>query len=161
DTKTGRWTTEDPKGFDAGDYDLDRYVHNSPTNATDPSGLSDKPLASEEERQRIILKYAFDGEEALTEREKQVLLRVPREEFQAAFGLRGRLPEGGVDLRLRPWPARSCIDGRPPPGKETPEYPYRDVVERREWAAEMRRGALEAERKRQEEVRRVLKQATR
>ncbi|MBI1917149.1 MAG: RHS repeat-associated core domain-containing protein, partial [Planctomycetes bacterium] len=41
DTRTGRWTTEDPKGFDAGDYHLGRYLGNSPTNGTDPSGLDE------------------------------------------------------------------------------------------------------------------------
>src|SRR5262245_55105348 len=37
----GRWTGEDPLKFGAGDFNLYRYVHNSPTNATDPSGLID------------------------------------------------------------------------------------------------------------------------
>ncbi len=36
---TLQWMTKDPKGFAAGDNDLRRYVGNSPTNATDPSGL--------------------------------------------------------------------------------------------------------------------------
>ncbi len=34
-----RWTAEDPIGLSGGDYNLDRYVGNSPTNRTDPSGL--------------------------------------------------------------------------------------------------------------------------
>ena len=38
---TGRWTSQDPLGFAAGDADLYRYVGNAPTNATDPTGLSD------------------------------------------------------------------------------------------------------------------------
>jgi RHS repeat-associated protein len=33
------WITQDPSGFAAGDANLYRYVGNSPTNATDPSGL--------------------------------------------------------------------------------------------------------------------------
>src|SRR5262249_27514185 len=36
---TGRFLSEDPSGFGAGDANLYRYVGNSPTNATDPSGL--------------------------------------------------------------------------------------------------------------------------
>jgi RHS repeat-associated protein len=36
---TGRWTSQDPLGFGAGDSDLYRYVGNMPTLATDPSGL--------------------------------------------------------------------------------------------------------------------------
>jgi RHS repeat-associated protein len=39
DAKTGRWMSEDPIGFDAGDTNLNRYVGNSPLNFTDPSGL--------------------------------------------------------------------------------------------------------------------------
>jgi RHS repeat-associated protein len=39
DAKAGRWTSQDPLGFAAGDSNLYRYVGNSPTNATDPSGL--------------------------------------------------------------------------------------------------------------------------
>jgi len=35
----GRFTSEDPKGFDAGDYNLFRYVHNDPLDMTDPLGL--------------------------------------------------------------------------------------------------------------------------
>jgi RHS repeat-associated protein len=36
---TGRFYGEDPTGFAAGDPNLARYVGNSPTNGTDPSGL--------------------------------------------------------------------------------------------------------------------------
>ena len=39
DASTGRWISEDPIGFAAGDPNLVRYVANSPTNATDPSGM--------------------------------------------------------------------------------------------------------------------------
>jgi RHS repeat-associated protein len=38
DPGTGRWTTEDPDGFGAGDVNLQRYVGNSPSNAVDSSG---------------------------------------------------------------------------------------------------------------------------
>ena len=37
----GRFTGEDPKGFDAGDYNLFRYCHNDPDDLTDPMGLDD------------------------------------------------------------------------------------------------------------------------
>lgn len=36
----GRFLSEDPKGFDAGDYNLFRYCHNDPEDLTDPMGLS-------------------------------------------------------------------------------------------------------------------------
>lgn len=39
DPSIGRWLSEDPLGFEAGDSNLYRYVGNGPTNATDPSGL--------------------------------------------------------------------------------------------------------------------------
>jgi RHS repeat-associated protein len=38
DPSTGRFISADPIGFDAGDANLYRYVFNSPTNYTDPSG---------------------------------------------------------------------------------------------------------------------------
>jgi RHS repeat-associated protein len=41
DPKLGRWISQDPIGFAAGDANLYRYVGNSPTNSTDPSGLID------------------------------------------------------------------------------------------------------------------------
>ncbi|MCX7427983.1 MAG: hypothetical protein NTW96_20435 [Planctomycetia bacterium] len=39
DPTVGRFLEEDPIGFAAGDTNLYRYVHNSPTTRTDPSGL--------------------------------------------------------------------------------------------------------------------------
>lgn len=36
---SGRWMSEDPLGFRAGDANLYRYAGNSPANATDPNGL--------------------------------------------------------------------------------------------------------------------------
>jgi RHS repeat-associated protein len=38
-TGLGRFTSEDPKLFDAGDYNLFRYCHNDPLDLTDPMGL--------------------------------------------------------------------------------------------------------------------------
>ncbi|NEZ56463.1 RHS repeat-associated core domain-containing protein [Adonisia turfae] len=38
DPTVGRFLSEDPLGFDAGDANLYRYVFHSPTNYTDPSG---------------------------------------------------------------------------------------------------------------------------
>jgi RHS repeat-associated protein len=48
----GRFMSEDPKGFDGGDYNLFRYCHNDPEDMTDPMGLdwifhgSDSDVAS-------------------------------------------------------------------------------------------------------------------
>ena len=41
DAAVGRWLSEDPIGFEAGDGNLYRYVVNSPIGATDPLGLGD------------------------------------------------------------------------------------------------------------------------
>jgi RHS repeat-associated protein len=38
---TGRWLSEDPSKFKAGDANLNRYVGNSPMNRRDPTGLDD------------------------------------------------------------------------------------------------------------------------
>lgn len=54
DASQGRFLSEDPIGFEAGDTNLYRYVHNSPTNATDPSGLDER-----EAQQRALLQLRF------------------------------------------------------------------------------------------------------
>ncbi|MDA1054030.1 MAG: hypothetical protein O3C40_26575, partial [Planctomycetota bacterium] len=41
DTEVGRWISEDPMGLAAGDSNLARYVHNSASNSTDPSGFQE------------------------------------------------------------------------------------------------------------------------
>jgi len=46
----GRFMSEDPKGFDAGDYNLYRYVHNDPLDLTDPMGLDSEIWARTVER---------------------------------------------------------------------------------------------------------------
>ena len=40
DPQSERFISVDPKGFEAGDPDLYRYVNNGPTNAIDPSGMA-------------------------------------------------------------------------------------------------------------------------
>ena len=47
---TGRWTSQDPLGFAAGDADLYRFVRNSPTNFTDKSGL----VITEAQKNRLL-----------------------------------------------------------------------------------------------------------
>jgi len=41
DPTSGRFISQDPSGFSAGDANLYRYTGNSPTNATDPTGLDE------------------------------------------------------------------------------------------------------------------------
>ncbi len=43
DPASGRWLSQDPEGFAAGDSNLYRYVNNAPTNAADPSGMQPGP----------------------------------------------------------------------------------------------------------------------
>src|SRR5262249_49496098 len=43
DAATGRWISQDPLGFDAGDSNLYRYVNNRPTQYTDPTGKAELP----------------------------------------------------------------------------------------------------------------------
>jgi len=57
ESPTGKWLSEDPIGFDAGDGNLYRYVENMPTAAKDPRGLDiDVDAAYEAER-----KWYFEG----------------------------------------------------------------------------------------------------
>ncbi len=44
DPRLGRFLSEDPLGFAAGDMNLYRYVQNDPTNRTDPTGLYDQDV---------------------------------------------------------------------------------------------------------------------
>jgi RHS repeat-associated protein len=50
DPALGRWLSEDPIGFAGDPWNLYRYVGNSPTNGTDPSGLR---------QVNLVVKYAF------------------------------------------------------------------------------------------------------
>ncbi len=52
DPAVGRWTSEDPIGFEGGDANLVRYVGNKPTSFTDPAGLLE--IKSESEAKKII-----------------------------------------------------------------------------------------------------------
>jgi RHS repeat-associated protein len=51
---TGRWTSQDPLGFAAGDDNLSRYVGNGPTDWTDPTGLQQTASPSLPTAQHII-----------------------------------------------------------------------------------------------------------
>ena len=59
DPAAGRFLSEDPIGFEAGDQNLYRYVLNNPTNLTDPDGL----MAGREALRQFLKKA---GEEAAT-----------------------------------------------------------------------------------------------
>jgi RHS repeat-associated protein len=65
----GRFMSEDPKLFDAGDYNLFRYCHNDPEDLIDPMGLQDQlRLPISDDRQRLLdgeLKYLDKLQHAL------------------------------------------------------------------------------------------------
>ena len=50
DIRAGRWMTQDPIGFEGGDWNLYRYVGNRPTTFVDPSGLDCLTCASHLDR---------------------------------------------------------------------------------------------------------------
>ena len=63
DPLVGRFLEEDPLGFAAGDPNLHRYVGNSPTNATDPSGMQppdSKPTLQALKSERATLLRLLD-----------------------------------------------------------------------------------------------------
>jgi RHS repeat-associated protein len=51
---TGRWMSQDPMGFDAGDSNLYRYVNNSAPNLIDPSGLQGDQLTYTNRQQPVF-----------------------------------------------------------------------------------------------------------
>jgi RHS repeat-associated protein len=58
DPTIGRWISQDPVGFTAGDSNLDRYVQNTPTMERDPSGLDS--VADQQRRLQNFQKQMFD-----------------------------------------------------------------------------------------------------
>ena len=50
----GRFMSEDPKLFDAGDYNLFRYCHNDPIDFTDPMGTDYGPFDSPDQAYRFF-----------------------------------------------------------------------------------------------------------
>jgi RHS repeat-associated protein len=80
DPATGRFISQDPMSFAAGDTDLYRYVGNGPTNATDPSGLdaySDnygyQTRADQQRFQRQIqsgINFSYQQEQARVQQEQ-------------------------------------------------------------------------------------------
>ena len=62
DPQVGRWLSEDPSGLGP-DPNKYRYVHNSPTNFTDPSGLYGEPSGFDEAMAKIRASpFGLNGE---------------------------------------------------------------------------------------------------
>jgi RHS repeat-associated protein len=54
DVVQARFLSQDPLGFDGGDFNLFRYVGNNPVNVTDPSGLSCTGLCFEIKKSQLL-----------------------------------------------------------------------------------------------------------
>jgi hypothetical protein len=77
DPNTGRWLQPDPEGFDAQDPNLDRFVGNDPTNATDPTGLQEiLPLDWLKEVQRARFKELQELATRVSREELAIILRM-------------------------------------------------------------------------------------
>jgi hypothetical protein len=101
DPTVGRWLSQDPIGFKAGDPNLYRYVGNSPTNATDPSGLQEAegPISRAGEDWQLIYIFAFSGESP------EYIVRKVEAAGQAAKS--GMSPSGpGINLH----PIEHCLN---------------------------------------------------
>jgi len=60
DANTGKFISEDPLGFAAGDYNLNRYVLNDPANVTDPTGLWPRWLEELAYDFQLLQKYPWE-----------------------------------------------------------------------------------------------------
>ncbi len=76
DAEVGRWISEDPIGFAAGDANLYRYVSNSPTNKIDPDGLEEQDLDAWRQQLRAAYEQAM-REAAAQQQAEPPITRVP------------------------------------------------------------------------------------
>jgi RHS repeat-associated protein len=100
DSLIGRWISEDPLQFAAGDSQLSRYARNNTTNSIDPSGLVDPDWDSREVREMLVR----EGYSGMNHR--QVL-----EEWRRRKQLRGPSIESIV----------ACYDGNDAMGEDLKE----------------------------------------
>jgi RHS repeat-associated protein len=103
DPATGRFLSQDPIGFEAGDRNLYRYVGNDATNATDPSGLEQPkkdlivPLPILELDHLRSISCPEPGEAEIP-RSRLIRYAVRRGEFQLqSYGTIRRKNESGLD----------------------------------------------------------------
>jgi len=59
DPGVGRFISEDPLGFGAGDVNVQRYVGNHPNLATDPSGLAEKNATAYKDPLKLTVAHTF------------------------------------------------------------------------------------------------------
>jgi len=82
DPASGRWLSQDPLGFDAGDTNLYRYIGNNPFTNTDPAGLWLYPIGGGYKGNLNI--FSFQGNMGLLANQQQQV-----KELQAAFAAAG------------------------------------------------------------------------
>jgi RHS repeat-associated protein len=68
----GRFMSEDPKLFDAGDYNLFRYCHNDPIDMTDPMGLANETVGITNPRQESQWKADITNAERISLSQKSM-----------------------------------------------------------------------------------------
>jgi RHS repeat-associated protein len=72
DPASGRWITQDPLGFDAGDSNLYRYVNNQPVEKTDPTGLYMDIIGPGTPRTKLEVPITFKTPESVVKHYKGV-----------------------------------------------------------------------------------------
>jgi RHS repeat-associated protein len=95
DPSTGRWMSQDPLGFDAGDSNLYRYAYNQPTGGSDPSGFSDPTNAD----------LGLPGNTQLPSRNGL--------DWSGPIGNSDFVPRNPGDFGLRPGERVPFVNGRP------------------------------------------------
>jgi len=75
DATTGRWISQDPLGFDAGDSNLYRYVKNAPDRNTDPSGY-EADVQVNGKNVTITLPIRFHGDGATKEAKEKFIAAI-------------------------------------------------------------------------------------
>ena len=99
DSVVGRFVSQDPEGFAAGDTDLYRYVGDAPTEGVDTTGYE------EEWKLLVFLKFDFGYTPPTLSNSKPPVIQNP------VIGITGTtnqpgLPGGGVTITKRPKPTR-------------------------------------------------------
>jgi len=99
DPSVGKWLSEDPSGFGAGDANLYRYCGNGPTDGTDPSGLEERKVSI------IQIMSIKKGEW------KNVLVIQTEDSVNQA---KREAAERGMEYSS-PWEGQACLAGESPP----------------------------------------------
>jgi hypothetical protein len=105
----GRWLPQDPLGFEAGDYNLYRYVGNNATNATDPSGEVAPPPRHEIPAQ-VYAGLLLAWRHSSVPQDQVILATASQATGLMACG-NALLGLAGVPLLARPLPARREVGG--------------------------------------------------